>query len=47
MFPLQAGDPPLVARLLQALRWRLVKTPPGPDRQRVLATFVEWDVLLA
>lgn len=41
----QCSDTDLVARLLQALRWRLQKTPAGPDRQRVLATYIESDLL--
>ena len=42
---LQGEDGGLTARLLQALRWRLVHSRPGPDRWAVLASWVECDLL--
>jgi len=43
---LRHGDDATVAALLQALRWRISKSPAGNDRLRVVLTFVEQDVLL-
>lgn len=41
----QGGDACLSARLLQALRWRLLHAPPGPARWHLLAGWVELDFL--
>ena len=40
-----AADAGLASRLLQALRWRLVRSRPGPDRWGVLTTWIEVDLL--
>eukprot|EP00873_Tetraselmis_striata_P006543 jgi/Tetstr1/426807/TSEL_017022.t1 len=43
---LMKADNDTVATLLQALRWRISKSPAGNDRLRVILTLVERDVLL-
>ena len=42
---LEGAENSEVAGLLQALRWRISKSPAGNDRLRVVMTFVEQDVL--
>lgn len=43
--PPPQGDASLTARLLQALRWRLTRSPPGVARFSVLTDWVQHDVL--
>ncbi|KXZ42952.1 hypothetical protein GPECTOR_109g195 [Gonium pectorale] len=42
---LQGRDPGLAARLLQALRWRLLRSTPGRQRTALLASWAEADLL--
>mmetsp|Transcript_25630 Transcript_25630/g.71669 ORF Transcript_25630/g.71669 Transcript_25630/m.71669 type:complete len:917 (-) Transcript_25630:266-3016(-) len=42
---LETGSNDAVTHILQALRWRITKSPAGYDRLRVVLTFVERDVL--
>jgi hypothetical protein len=42
---LTRGSPMTQAAVLQALRWRLVKSPPGRLRRRTLATYIQSDLL--